>query len=198
MPVLACRDEGGRVKPKQKFPPIVWALCGTGVLIAVLLVFFPGRTQTDPVPAAQAFFAQHFDFYTLEDIGAVQNAVTPEFYALLNRIVTEGFPMGYHVCACAWTDSQEGWFKDDPVFTVVRNDGRRAVVRMDYDFEIGSSVEPKRTLLIMEWDQGSRRWRVADLEGPDNYPFVQNHEDWFEQMAEKGWFMGAPPGGIRD
>lgn len=186
------------MKQKRKFKPALWVLCGAGVLLVLLVVFYVRRAGRDPAVAAREFFEQHTHFYTLDDIGAVEKAVTPEFYALLNRIITEGFPMGYVVDACAWTDSQDGWFKEDPVFTVVRNDGQRAVVRMDYDFEIGSTVESKRTLLTLEWDVGNRRWRVADLEGPDNYPFVQNHEDWFEQIAEKGWFMGTPPGGIRD
>ena len=97
--------------------------------------------------------------------------------------------MGYVVDACAWTDSQDGWLKDDPVYTVVRNDGRRAVVRMDYDFEIGSTVEPRRTLLTLEWDAADRRWRIADLEGPDEYPYVQSHLEWFKQVAETGSFM---------
>ena len=72
------------------------------------------------------------------------------------------------------------------------------MVRLDYDFEIGSTVEPQRTLLVMERDRWHRRWRVADMEGPDNYPFVQSHEDWFEQVARQDWFMGTPPGGVRD
>ena len=164
-----------------------------GIWIVMLLVSCSGITGRDPVSAATAFFEHHFDFYTLEDIGTVNKAVTPEFYALLNRIITEGIPMGYNVDACAWTDSQDGWFKGNPVFTVVRNDGRRAVVRMDYDYELGPTVEPRRTLLTLEWDAADRRWRVADLEGPDGYPFVQSHLDWFEQVAEKGWFERPGP-----
>ena len=180
------------MKKKRKFKPTVWVLCGAGILLALSLISCAGRTGRDPAVAARAFFEQHFYFDTLEDIGAVKDAVTPEFYALLNRIITEGTPMGYHSCASAWTDSGDGWFKEDPVFTVVQNDGQRAVVRMDYIIELGSTVEPKRTLLTLEWDAAGRRWQVADLEGPDEYPFVQNHLDWFEQIAEKGWFERPP------
>ena len=183
-------------KWKSKSTRVVLFLAG--ILLALFLFGYVWWCRSDPAVAAREFFEQHFYFYTLEDIGAVEHVVTPEFYALLNRIVTEGVPMGYVVDACAWTDAQDGWFKEDPVFRVVRNNGRHAVVRLDYDFEIGSTVEPQRTLLVMERDRWHRRWRVADMEGPDNYPFVQSHEDWFEQVARQGWFMGTPPGGVRD
>lgn len=181
------------MKHKRNFKPVRWVLCGAGIWIVLLMVSCAGRTRHDPMVAAREFFEKHTDFYTLEDIGAVENAVTPEFYALLNRIISEGIPMGYHVSACAWMDNQDGWCKEDPVFTVARNDGRRAVVRMDNDFEIGSTVEPRGTLLTLEWDAADRRWRVADLEGPDGYPYVQSHLDWFEQVAGKGRFERSYP-----
>lgn len=189
MSVLPYRDEGGRMKPKCKLTTSAWALCAAGVWIAVLLASCSGRTQTDPVPAAQTFFTQHHYFYTLEDIRPLAGAVTPQFYALLNRLSDEGIPMGYVVDACAWTDSQDGWFKEDPVFTVVRNNGRRAVVRMDYDFEIGSSIEPKHTLLSLHWDSPGQRWLVADMKGPDGYPYVQIHLEWLKQMRIKKRFQ---------
>lgn len=177
------------MKQTRQFKSAPWAWRGAGILLVLLMASCTGRTRPDPTVAAREFFEKHTDFYTLENVGAVEQAVTPEFYALLNRIIAEGIPMGYVVDACAWTDSQDGWLKDDPVYTVVRNDGRRAVVRMDYDFEIGSTVEPRRTLLTLEWDAAARRWRIADLEGPDEYPYVQSHLEWFKQVAETGSFM---------
>lgn len=94
MSVLPYRDEGGRMKPKWKLTTSSWALCAAGVWIAVLLASCSGRTQTDPVSAAQTFFTQHHYFYTLEDIRPLAGAVTPQFYALLNRLSDEGIPMG--------------------------------------------------------------------------------------------------------
>lgn len=182
------------MRQARQFKPALWAWRAAGIMLVLLMASCAGRARPDPAAAAKEFFERHFDFYTLEDLPAVEKAVTPEFYALLNRIVAEGYPMGYYVSACAWTDSQDGWFKGDPVFTVDQSDGRRAVVRMDYAFEMGSEVEIMCTKLTLEWDDAVRRWRVADLEGPDQYPFVQNHLDWFEQIAEKGWFERVVPG----
>ena len=71
----------------------------------------------------------------------------------------------------------------------MRNDGRTATVRMDYDFEM-DGIERKSATLALEWDGAARRWRVADLTGPDGTPFVDLHEAWFRWRAE------GEPGGF--
>jgi hypothetical protein len=181
-----------------QFNPSAWVLRGAATWLVLMLLSCAGKPERDPAMAARVFFDQHFDFDTLEDIGAVADAVTPDFHALLSRMVNGGYPLGYFVSACAWTDSQDGWFKEDPVFTVVRNDGKRAVVRMDYDFEIGSTVEPKRTLLTLEWDSTARRWKVADLEGPDGHSYFQSNHDFLKRLAEEDGIERSNPDGGGD
>ena len=77
------------MKQTRQFKSAPWAWRGAGILLVLLMASCTGRTRPDPTVAAREFFEKHTDFYTLENVGAVEQTVTPEFYALLNRIIAE-------------------------------------------------------------------------------------------------------------
>ena len=144
--------------------------CGC-VLLAVSLAAGCGRTGADPLAAARQFYDVHYDFYQLEDVEAVRDAVTPALYDLLKRMRRE-MDAGINVVEVDfWTFGQDGWIKGEPEYTVVHNDGRTAVVRLDYDFEL-NEIERKHSALTLERDVHTGRWLVSDLEGAEGYSFV--------------------------
>lgn len=144
--------------------------CGC-VLLAVFLAAACGRKEADPLAAAQRFYADHYDFYQLDDVEAVRDAVTPGLYDLLKRMRRE-MDAGINVVEVDfWTFGQDGWIKGDPEYTVVHNDGRTAVVRLDYDFEL-NEIERRHSALTLERDARTGRWLVSDLEGAEGDSFV--------------------------
>lgn len=161
----------------------LYNLLARGLLVASLLAGC--ARPPDPVAAAQAFYADHHDFFLLEDLPRHQAVLTPRFYAVLKQAAADE---EYAIELDPWIDGQEGWIKGEPDFTAVRNDGRTAVVRMDFDFEL-DGIERKNATLALEWDGAARRWRVADLVGPDRCSFVDLHETWFR------WRAAGEPGG---
>ena len=70
-----------------------------------------------------------------------------------------------------WTFGQDGRIKGDPEYKVVHNDGRTAVVRLDYDFEL-NEIERRHSALTLERDARTGRWLVSDLEGAEGDSFV--------------------------
>ena len=144
--------------------------CGY-VLLAVFLAAGCGRKEADPLAAARQFYDMHYDFYQLEDVDAVRDAVTPAFHDLLKRMRRE-MDAGINVVEVDfWTFGQDGWIKGEPEYTVVHNDGRTAVVRLDYDFEL-NEIERKHSALTLERDARTGQWLVSDLEGAEGYSFV--------------------------
>lgn len=140
-------------------------------LLAVFLAVGCGRKEADPLAAARQFYDVHYDFYQLEDVDAVRDAVTPAFYDLLKRMRRQ-MDAGINVVEVDfWTFGQDGWIKGEPEYTVVHNDGRTAVVRLDYDFEL-NEIERKHSALTLELDARTGRWLVSDLEGAEGYSFV--------------------------
>ena len=140
-------------------------------MLAVVLAAGCGRREPDPVAAARQFYDGHYDFYQLESIEAVREAVTPALYDLLKRMRRE-MDAGINVVEVDfWTFGQDGWIKGDPEYTVVHNDGRTAVVRLDYDFEL-NEIERRHSALTLERDARTGRWLVSDLEGAEGDSFV--------------------------
>ena len=159
-------------------------------MLAVVLAAGCGRREPDPVAAARQFYDGHYDFYQLESIEAVRDAVTPALYDLLKRMRRE-MDAGINVVEVDfWTFGQDGWIKGEPEYTVVHNDGRTAVVRLDYDFEL-NEIERKHSALTLERDVHTGRWLVSDLEGAEGHSFVQVYGPGFQGAVDEGGASGG-------
>ena len=144
--------------------------CGC-VLLAVFLAAGCGRKEADPLAAARQFYADHYDFYQLENVEAVRDAVTPALYDLLKRMRRE-MDAGINVVEVDfWTFGQDGWIKGEPEYTVVHNDGRTAVVRLDYDFEL-NETERRPSALTLDRVARTAGGPVSDRGGAGGGSFV--------------------------